>query len=179
MPKSYYLRYSAMLLAIFAFQAQADASHDKWVTIHTIDSQGIGQEIGKVQLQDSANGLVISPNIQGLSPGTHGFHIHEKPNCGSAEKEGKMVAGLAAGGHFDPHSSAKHDGPDGHGHHGDLPALMVAEDGTATQKVIAPRISIADITNRSLMIHEGGDNYSDKPKPLGGGGARIACGVID
>ena len=156
MPKSHYFRYNAMLLAFFAFQAQADTSYEKWVTIH-----------------------VITPNIQGLSPGAHGFHVHEKPNCGSAEKEGKMVAGLAAGGHFDPHSSAKHEGPDGHGHHGDLPALMVAEDGTATQKVIAPRISIADITNRSLMIHEGGDNYSDNPKPLGGGGARIACGVID
>ena len=35
-----------------------------------------------------------------------------------------------------------------------------------------------DVSGRALMIHEGGDNYADEPKPLGGGGARIACGVI-
>jgi len=28
------------------------------------------------------------------------------------------------------------------------------------------------------MIHAGGDNYADQPAPLGGGGARVACGVI-
>ncbi len=28
------------------------------------------------------------------------------------------------------------------------------------------------------MIHAGGDNYSDTPEKLGGGGARVACGVI-
>jgi Cu-Zn family superoxide dismutase len=44
--------------------------------------------------------------------------------------------------------------------------------------VLAPRLKVADIKGRSLMIHAGGDNYSDLPVKLGGGGARIACGVI-
>jgi Cu-Zn family superoxide dismutase len=44
--------------------------------------------------------------------------------------------------------------------------------------VIAPNLKLADVKGRAIMIHAGGDNYSDQPAPLGGGGARIACGVI-
>jgi Cu-Zn family superoxide dismutase len=44
--------------------------------------------------------------------------------------------------------------------------------------VLAPRIKVSDLKGRSLMIHAGGDNYSDSPQKLGGGGARVACGVI-
>jgi Cu-Zn family superoxide dismutase len=54
----------------------------------------------------------------------------------------------------------------------------VAKDGTATGTVLAPRLKLKDVIGHSLMIHEGGDNYSDTPKKLGGGGARIACGSV-
>ena len=56
--------------------------------------------------------------------------------------------------------------------------LVVDPDGTATLAVLAPRLKVSDVLGRALMIHAGGDNYSDQPLPLGGGGARIACGVI-
>jgi Cu-Zn family superoxide dismutase len=56
---------------------------------------------------------------------------------------------------------------------------VVTPDGMAkTEMTAVPRIKVADIKGRSLMIHEGGDNYSDQPKPLGGGGGRVACGII-
>jgi Cu-Zn family superoxide dismutase len=54
----------------------------------------------------------------------------------------------------------------------------VDADGTSTLPVLAPRLKVADIRSRSLMIHAGGDNFSDHPQPLGGGGARMFCGVI-
>jgi Cu-Zn family superoxide dismutase len=123
-------------------------------------------------------GIVLIPNLSGLPPGLHGFHVHENPSCAPAEKEGKMVAGLAAGGHYDPAGTGRHEGPYGNGHLGDLPALYVDPDGKATQPVLAPRIKIKDLKGRTLMIHAGGDNYSDVPQKLGGGGARIACGVV-
>ena len=44
--------------------------------------------------------------------------------------------------------------------------------------LIAPRLKLADVQGLAIMVHAGGDNYSDDPKPLGGGGDRIACGVI-
>ena len=57
-------------------------------------------------------------------------------------------------------------------------AKFVGADGKTTTAVTAPRLKMADVMGRSLMIHAGGDNYSDQPAPLGGGGARVACGVI-
>lgn len=173
----YYLLLSILPLMLSCASMQHQQS--KTITVHAISAAGIGKAIGTVRFEESAKGLVITPRLHSLSAGLHGFHIHEKPSCETADKEGKAVAGLAAGGHFDPHSSAKHEGPDGHGHHGDLPALIVNNDGTANTTLIAPRLSLSEISGRSLMIHEGGDNYSDSPKPLGGGGARIACGVIE
>jgi Cu-Zn family superoxide dismutase len=89
-----------------------------------------------------------------------------------------MEAAAAAGDHLDPEATKRHGEPWGDGHLGDLPPLYVAADGTATQAVLAPRLKVADIGNRALMIHAGGDNHSDHPAPSGGGGARIACGVI-
>ena len=75
--------------------------------------------------------------------------------------------------------TGKHEGPEGNGHLGDLPVLVVNNDGKATDPVVAPRIKkLSEIEGRALMIHIGGDNMSDSPKPLGGGGDRYACGVI-
>lgn len=167
-----------ILIAALLIAAQAMAA-EKIVVVNAISEEGVGKIIGTVKLSDSDAGLLIDPDLGELSPGLHGFHIHEKPSCGVADKDGKKVAGLGAGGHYDPHKSAKHEGPEGHGHHGDLPALEVKDDGSATKIVVAPRLKLSEITGRSLMIHEGGDNYSDAPKPLGGGGGRIACGIIE
>jgi Cu-Zn family superoxide dismutase len=89
-----------------------------------------------------------------------------------------MQAGMAAGNHFDPKQTGKHMGPDGDGHRGDLPVLKVDASGNATEVMFVLRLGLDDIRGRALMIHEGGDNYSDQPKPLGGGGARIACGTV-
>ena len=84
------------------------------------------------------------------------------------------AAGMAAGGHYDPANTGKHLGPQGEGH---MPVLTVDASGKATKAVTAPHLTVADVKGRSIMIHSGGDNYSDQPAPLGGGGARIACGV--
>jgi Cu-Zn family superoxide dismutase len=56
--------------------------------------------------------------------------------------------------------------------------LYVAPDGSATLVLLAPRLKVKDLTGHSLMIHAGGDNFSDEPAALGGGGARVACGMI-
>ena len=163
--------------SLAAFSASVLA--DETVTLHKIDEKGLGEVIGTIKLADTPTGLMLAPNLKGLPPGQHGFHVHENGACGAKEKDGKMVVGLAAGGHFDPAKIGKHEGPMGHGHMGDLPALQVAADGSATQVMRAEHLKLADLKGHALMIHEGGDNYADQPKPLGGGGARIACGVIE
>jgi Cu-Zn family superoxide dismutase len=93
--------------------------------------------------------------------------------------QGKSAAGFAAGGHYDPGHTKKHLGPfSSGGHRGDLPVLLVDHRGEATEAVTAPHLNVGQIRGRSIMIHAGGDNYSDTPAPLGGGGVRIACGVV-
>ncbi len=127
------------------------------------------QSIGTVQFKDTDHGLLITPALSDLKPGLHGFHLHEKGDCGDQ--------GLAAGGHYDPEKTGTHQGPYGKGHLGDLPVLYVGQDNKASTPTLAPRLKVSDLKGLALMVHEGGDNYSDNPK-LGGGGDRIACGVI-
>lgn len=152
-------------------------STSKTVSVNAVSATGIGQKIGTITLQDSQQGLVIQTQLTQLSTGEHGFHIHEKGSCEPAEKDGKMVAALAAGGHFNPHQAPNHGTPNT-GHLGDLPKLIVDANGNANTTSVAPRLKLADIQGLAIMIHAGGDNYSDDPKPLGGGGDRVACGVI-
>lgn len=148
------------------------------IPVNRVDEKGVGADIGTIVVAESAYGLVFTPALHGLAPGLHGFHVHQNPSCAPAEKDGKMGAAVAAGGHLDPAASAKHGEPWGAGHLGDLPPLFVDADGRATQPVLAPRLKAADIAGRAIVVHAGGDNHADQPQPLGGGGARIACGVV-
>ena len=148
------------------------------VIVYTITDAGIGDVLGTLKFWDTDKGLRIVPNLKNLTPGTHGFHLHEFPDCSPMEKDGKMVPGLAAGGHFDPDHTGEHMGPEGDGHKGDLPFLTVEADGTAHKSLLVPHLTLADLHGHAFIIHEGGDNYSDDPKPLGGGGIRIACAIV-
>ena len=148
------------------------------VAIHEVNANGVDDPIGFVVFADTPRGMKILPNLKGLRPGLHGFHVHQNPDCGPAMKDGRSVPGLAAGGHYDPANRAKHLGPVGDGHLGDLPELIVNEDGTATRSSYAIRLKTKDLEGRSIVIHAGADNYADAPLPLGGGGARVACGVV-
>lgn len=151
---------------------------DVVVPMDLVDAQGKVRPVGQVTLSESVHGLVLTPDLQGLPPGAHGFHVHEHGSCAPQEQGGKPVPALAAGGHFDPHGSKRHGLPWGDGHLGDLPVLFVDAEGRAVHPVLAPRLKLADVTGRALMVHAGGDNHADHPAPLGGGGARQACGVI-
>ncbi len=150
------------------------------VTMNEATTSGAGKAMGQVTISETPFGLLFTPDLKGLEPGVHGFHVHENASCDAAEKDGKTVPAQAAGGHLDPKKTGKHEGPySEQGHLGDLPGLVVAADGTSTYPVLAPRIkALSDVQQHALMIHEGGDNYSDHPKPLGGGGGRMVCGVI-
>ncbi len=160
-------------------KAYAATDHQTTSIVYTVSSDGIEDPIGSLSFRDSPRGLVITPNLTGLPPGKHGFHVHEKPDCSPGDKDGNQVAALAAGGHFDPDHTGKHLGPHGPGHRGDMPVLLADNAGRVQRAVTAPRLHLADIQGRALIIHAGGDNESDQPQPLGGGGSRIACAVVE
>lgn len=165
------------LCALIACGAAQAASEQ--VTIHQVTAEGIEKSLGTVKIDETQYGLQFTPDLQGLQPGIHGFHVHAKGSCEPGESDGKVVAAGAAGGHLDPANSGKHLGPYAEGHLGDLPAVYVDDKGNATYPVLAPRLkSLKEIKGKALMVHVGGDNHADHPKPLGGGGGRYACGVI-
>ena len=166
------------LLAYSLLLCTGNALAGTSVKMFLVDEKGNGPSVGQVSISESKYGLVFTPSLKGLPPGFHGFHLHLNPSCEPKEKDGKMIAALAAGSHYDPMNSKRHDTPWGDGHLGDLPALFVDATGNATQPVLAPRLKTADLAGRSLMLHAGGDNHADHPAPLGGGGARLACGVF-
>lgn len=150
----------------------------------SIDMQDLssGESVGYISLEENEYGVVFMPNLSGLPKelhGLHGFHIHENPSCAPADKMGKTVLGGSAGGHYDPMKTGQHGFPWSNDNHlGDLPPLYIDQEGNAVQPILAPRIKLSDLSGRALMIHAGGDNHSDHPKALGGGGARLICGVI-
>ena len=141
------------------------------VPVYRVAPTGRGPSIGSVTLTDTRYGLLIMPDLKNVTPGVHGFHVHQYPSCANN--------GMAAGGHFDPKKTGKHLGPyNPRGHLGDLPTLTANSNGKITLPVLAPRLKVSEIKGHTLMLHAGGDNYSDSPKKLGGGGARFACGII-
>ena len=144
------------------------------VLIHRISADGVGDMIGKIVLKDGDHGLMVMPDLAGLAPGKHGFHVHEHGDCGPADKDGKLVAGLAAGGHYGHGSHGGSHGSSHSGSHdkpvGDLPELVVAADGTATEAVTNHHLKAAEVAGRSIMIH----GESSSPDSA----LRVACGVI-
>lgn len=167
------------LLAGAVLVASAAYADETVVTVKLLTDTGVGDAIGTIRVVDTPYGALFTPALTHLSPGLHGFHVHENAHCEPAEKDGKMTAGMAAGGHFDPAKTGHHMGPYGDGHLGDLPPLFAGADGTVSLPVLAPRLKVKDLKGHSLMIHAGGDNYADQPAPLGGGGGRFACGIVD
>lgn len=148
------------------------------VPVNRVNPDGAGEGIGTVTFVDTPDGMDILVDILGLAEGEHGMHIHENPSCAPAVRDGGNVPALAAGGHWDPDGASSHKGPMNGGHKGDLPFITADASGMAKETLSIKGLFTKDIHGRSLMIHAGGDNYSDNP-PLGGGGARAACGVIE
>lgn len=163
------MKASSFLSVVIASLVSHLATAQTIIPMHLTTAKEPGKYIGTITATDTPKGLKLTPQLIDLPPGNHGFHIHVLPHCEDA--------GNAAGGHLDRAKTDQHLGPYRLGHNGDLPVLSVAANGKATEAVIAPRLKEADIQGHSLMIHAGGDNYSDYPEKLGGGGARIACGI--
>ena len=168
----------AVTALLVSTSAIAGTTVQAQLKLATVD--GAGAAVGDISLSDGPDGARIAYDLHGLPPGPHGFHVHDKGSCEPGpNKDGKVIAAGAAGGHFDPSSAGKHLGPMGAGHAGDLPLITIDATGAAKGVVVAPHLmSVAALKGHAIMLHAGGDNYSDDPAPLGGGGARLSCGVI-
>lgn len=173
--KGFVVKFGSLLTVLVAGTCWAE---ERMTEMHAVSEDGVEDSIGQITIKETDDGLAFYPELQGLSPGLHGFHIHENPDCGPDGSNGERGPALAAGAHYDPEGTGAHKAPWEDGHMGDLPALYVDSDQRAAHPVFVSGLELDDIKERALMIHEGGDNYADDPKPSGGGGPRVACGII-
>ena len=127
---------------------------------------------GIVKFTLTPGGIKIVADLVGLTPGRHGFHIHEFGDC-------SRLDGKSAGGHFNPWDNI-HGAPDQFRKHiGDLGNLVAGEDGKAHYEWTDSYISFAgmnSILGRAIIVHAGEDDLTSQP--TGNAGARLACGVI-
>lgn len=141
---------------------------------------GNDEDVGEATIREGNAGIVVDLEIEGLEPGWKAIHIHGNGTCSDNESGFK-----ASGGHLNPddrkHGLLNQAGPDA----GDFANFHVNSDGTAKVQLLNERASldgdtgaeILDDHGAALVIHENPDDH--KAQPIGGAGARVACGVIE
>ncbi|MFN3814868.1 superoxide dismutase family protein [Brevundimonas sp.] len=139
-----------------------------------------GEAVGTVSLTQAPTGLLMRVEVNGLTPGWHGIHIHETGDCGDAAFQN-------AGGHINhaqavPHGLLNPQGPDD----GDLPNIHADENGQARAEIFTTRARIAgsgagqwlwDDDGSAIVIHANPDDHTSQP--IGGAGDRVACAVVE
>nr|WP_315393339.1 superoxide dismutase family protein [uncultured Duganella sp.] len=131
---------------------------------------------GTVAFEQDGDKLNVKARIEGLTPGLHGFHIHEKGDCSAPD-------GTSAGGHFNP-ATTQHGDPAQAAHHGgDFGNIKADDKGVAEFSISVPtsQINLANgsgssVIGRSMIVHAAPDDMVTQP--TGNSGARLACGVI-
>ena len=131
-----------------------------------------GQTVrGTVHFTQVGKQVHVVAEVQGLTPGKHGFHVHETGDCSAPDAK-------SAGGHFNP-MGMKHGAPDdAQRHEGDLGNLIADASGNAHYERMDSSLSFEgtnSIVGRAVIVHAGMD---DMTQPVGNAGARVACGVI-
>ncbi len=172
------MRYALAALAatlIAGSATAADAPASKSVELKNPS----GAVIGSANLTEAPKGVLMKIELKSATPGWHGLHFHEKGDCSKADF-------TSAGGHVHGGPTMVHGllNPDAN-EAGDLPNLFVAADGSANAEIFTSFVSLsgaggrqalADSDGSAIVIHANADDH--KTQPIGGAGARIACGVI-
>lgn len=131
------------------------------------------QVIGTVTFEEVNGGVKIVADIDGLTPGKHGFHVHEHGDCSAPDAS-------KAGAHFNPRNT-RHGGPDSSERHvGDLGNVEADSKGHAHYERVDALISLKGsetIVGRTVLVHADPDDYVSQP--AGNSGKRIGCGVIE
>ncbi|NND60454.1 MAG: superoxide dismutase family protein [Gammaproteobacteria bacterium] len=130
---------------------------------------------GKVTLSEEGSQVKVTGRVAGLTPGEHGFHVHETGDCSATD-------GSSAGGHFNP-DGASHGAPTADHdlrHTGDLGNITANAEGVAIIDLVADKLTVSpgphSVVGRAVIVHANADDLQSQPS--GAAGTRIGCGVI-
>lgn len=157
------------IAAALALAASAALAHPMTVELKT----GAGASAGKATLTEAPKGVLMKVEAKGLAPGWHGLHFHEKADCSKADF-------TSAGAHTHGPDKAMHGllNPAAN-ETGDLPNLYAGADGIGNAEVftgLTTLKALKDADGSALVIHLNADDHM--AQPIGGAGARVACGEI-
>lgn len=163
------------------------ADSDADATAKVLDESG--KELGTVSFAEVDGATEVTASLEGLDPGFYGFHIHDTGQCEphGTDEDGEHAAFHSAGSHLNPDDA---DHPD---HAGDMPSLLVMENGKAETSFLTDRFTPEDLSaegGTAVMIHAGADNFAHIPEryapapdedslKTGDAGDRVGCGVVD
>ena len=153
---------------------------------------GDGTELGTAEFTEVDGGMEVRVDLSELEPGHHGLHVHEiglcEPDSAAPDDPSETGDFLSAGGHLGGEETEHPDHP------GDLPSLLVTEDGTAQMTFVTDRLTAQDLLDEdgsALMVHSDPDNFANIPEryapegpdedstSAGDAGDRSACGVVE
>jgi Cu-Zn family superoxide dismutase len=166
------LLFTITLLFGLAFVISSAPAQDVTKAVAKLEPKSGSQVTGTVTFTKKGDDVEVVADIQGLKPGRHGFHVHEKGDCSAPDAS-------SAGGHFNP-THQHHGGPTTPEHHaGDLGNIEADASGKAHLDWKGKMsLSGADsIVGKSIVVHEKEDDL--KTDPAGNSGARVGCGVIE
>lgn len=164
-----------MLLAALSLIIIAACAHTKSgpMATATLASTSGSTAQGTVHFLQLADGSVdVMADLTGVTPGVHGFHVHEKGDCGDN--------GNAAGGHFNP-TGAPHAGPEAASHHsGDFGNVTADAKGEVHTHFTTRSITVTEgsqsVVGHAVILHANPDDLTTQPS--GNAGPRVACGVV-
>lgn len=157
--------------AALAYIVYADEMKDARAAAELAPTQG-QQAKGTVTFEKKPAGVEVAVQLEGLKPGVHGFHVHEKGDCSAPDA-------ASAGGHFNPAQQphAAREAPARHA--GDLGNVEADASGKVQIKIIDPKLRLdgpESIVGKAVIVHEKADDYTTQP--TGNAGGRVACGVV-
>ncbi len=127
---------------------------------------------GTVVFEQTDEGVRVVAEVSGLTPGKHGFHIHEFGDCSAADY-------TSAGGHFMAPGESHGAPGQSHSHLGDLGNLEADAQGNARLELVDGKFRFdgpTSILGRAVIVHAKEDDL--KTQPTGDAGGRVACGTI-
>ncbi len=170
---------AAVLAGLGAVSAQAAAQASGGQTATATVKAGDGKDLGTISLTEAPHGVLLRLELKGLTPGWHGVHFHEKGDCGTPDFK-------SAGAHVHTTANVVHGllNPDGNDN-GDLPNIHAGADGSAMAEIYSTLVSLKgaggrpallDADGSAIVVHASPDDHTSQP--IGGAGARVACGVV-